>query len=211
MADQAAYLMRLVAQLDDRATDPNTAAYLGLLDRALEDRILTQAEAEVLAATAEEWGLAPSVIEQAHQDYVRTLVAAAKADGVVTTAERVDVERVSALLGLPISLLDRELAQRHRPVPTAAAPTLDSLVGLSVCFTGTLRSTLDGRQITRAVAQRLAAEAGLEVRASVTRDLDLLVVADPDTLSGKAVKARQRGTRIISEAAFWPLINIAVG
>jgi DNA polymerase-3 subunit epsilon len=42
------------------------------------------------------------------------------------------------------------------------------------------------------------------------KSLDILVVADPHTASGKAKKARQYGTRIIAEAAFWPLIGVTV-
>jgi len=36
------------------------------------------------------------------------------------------------------------------------------------------------------------------------------VVADPDSLSGKARKARAYGTRIIAEATFWRMIGIEI-
>ena len=44
----------------------------------------------------------------------------------------------------------------------------------------------------------------------VTKTLDLLVVADPDSLSSKARKAYQYGTRIMAEAVFWQAIGISV-
>jgi DNA polymerase-3 subunit epsilon len=44
----------------------------------------------------------------------------------------------------------------------------------------------------------------------VTKGLDLLVVADPDSLSAKARKGRQYGTRIMAEAVFWQAIGVAV-
>jgi DNA polymerase-3 subunit epsilon len=44
----------------------------------------------------------------------------------------------------------------------------------------------------------------------VTQNLDLLVVADPETNSGKARKARDYGTRVIAETSFWPMIGIEV-
>jgi len=44
----------------------------------------------------------------------------------------------------------------------------------------------------------------------VTKDLDILVVADPNTLSGKARQARRLGTRIIAEQAFWHAIGVQV-
>jgi DNA polymerase-3 subunit epsilon len=48
----------------------------------------------------------------------------------------------------------------------------------------------------------------LVIANGVTKSLDVLVVADPDTLSGKATKARAYGTRIVAEAAFWPAIGV---
>jgi len=49
------------------------------------------------------------------------------------------------------------------------------------------------------------------VQATVTKRLDLLVVADPDTQSGKAKKARQYGVRIMAEAAFWSALGLPIG
>ncbi|MFP5361764.1 MAG: hypothetical protein ACLGI5_03425 [Thermoleophilia bacterium] len=64
--------------------------------------------------------------------------------------------------------------------------------------------------MTREVGARLAEAAGLVVCPRVTQALDLLIVADAETMSGKARKARAYGTRIIAEAAFWPLIEVDV-
>jgi DNA polymerase-3 subunit epsilon len=44
----------------------------------------------------------------------------------------------------------------------------------------------------------------------VTKKLDLLVVADPDTQSGKAQKARKYGIRIMHEPVFWKAIGVEV-
>jgi NAD-dependent DNA ligase len=44
----------------------------------------------------------------------------------------------------------------------------------------------------------------------VTKGLDLLVVADPATQSSKAKKAREYGTRIMAEAAFWTALGARV-
>ena len=60
---------------------------------------------------------------------------------------------------------------------------------------------LDGALISRARAEQLATEAGLIVKKSVTRDLDILVVADPHSLSGKARKAREYGIPAIVSVA----------
>ena len=44
----------------------------------------------------------------------------------------------------------------------------------------------------------------------VTKKLDMLVVADPDSLSGKARKAREYGVRIVAETAYWSMIGVEV-
>ena len=53
--------------------------------------------------------------------------------------------------------------------------------------------------------------AGLKIASSVTKKLDLLVVADPDTQSGKAKKARDYGIRVMSDTVFWRHCGIEVG
>jgi len=64
--------------------------------------------------------------------------------------------------------------------------------------------------ISRDVAEALAAQAGLVVADSVTKKLDLLVLADPLTQSGKAEKARRYGIRIMHEPVFWRAIGVDV-
>lgn len=61
------------------------------------------------------------------------------------------------------------------------------------------------------MAAELATRAGLEVVESVTKKLGVLVVADPQSQSGKARKARQYGIRILHEPVFWKLIEVDVG
>lgn len=209
--EQGSYLRSLVERLDGHeATDANVAAYLDLLDRVLEDRRLTNVEADELASTAASWGLSAEAVGAAHRRYFAGLVGVALADGVVTDIERNDLDRVGRLLRLESTELDQALFAGR---PRSAEPPGEKhkhLAGLSVCFTGALQCTLDGDPITRAAAERLAADAGLEVRGGVTRDLDLLVVADPDTQSGKARRARSHGTRIIAEPVFWAQLGIRV-
>jgi DNA polymerase-3 subunit epsilon len=82
--------------------------------------------------------------------------------------------------------------------------------GMSICFTGQPGVEVDGERMTRAQAEALASLAGLVVRKSVVKKLDLLVAQDIDSLSGKAQKARQYGIPIVSEAAFWRAIGFEV-
>ena len=50
----------------------------------------------------------------------------------------------------------------------------------------------------------------LIVKHNVSKGLDLLVVADPDSQSGKARKARELGVRVMAEAVFWSTIGATV-
>jgi DNA polymerase-3 subunit epsilon len=60
------------------------------------------------------------------------------------------------------------------------------------------------------MAEQIASKKGLQVMPSVTKKLDLLVVADPNTQSGKANKARQYGIRIVHEPVFWRVLGLVV-
>ena len=66
----------------------------------------------------------------------------------------------------------------------------------SICFTGTLET------MGRKQAQELATAAGFEVKNGVNKGLTYLVMADPNSNSSKARKAREFGTKCISEKEF---------
>lgn len=207
--EERGYLARLVERLPGTdASDAGTAAYLDLLDRVLEDRRITKAEAEALMATAGEWGLSRPRIQEAHRAYLVELVRVALADGVVSRSERADLEAVRDVLGLHPAVLDVVLAET--PPPVAVAQHACELAGKSVCFTGALSGSYRGQPINREQAEEFARRAGLQVLKGVTRELDVLVVADPNTMSSKARKAREYGVRILAESAFWCAIGVQV-
>lgn len=211
---QADYLAHLVRRLDGRDDEgADAGAYLDLLDRALDDRRVSAREAHALAQTAEEWGLSQAATRRAHLRYLGSLCDAACVDGVVTDAEHRDLALVTRLLALTPGDLDaalREGAERADGPRGRRPAAHEALAGKSVCFTGALSATINGAPITRRHAERFAHEAGLVVIANVTKKLDLLVVADPDSLSGKARRARDLGTRIIAEPVFWRTIGVGV-
>lgn len=213
-ASAPTFLQRIAARSahDVDASPPNVLTYLGLLDRVLEDRIVVAEEEEAIVNAVERLGLSKAQVEAAHAGYLWHLVALALADGHVSERERADLEVVAHLLGIDSSTLDSLLAQTGRQLDTLGtrlAPVED-LRGKRVCFTGELQARIDGAPVTRDIAQQLAAQAGLVVASSVTKKLDLLVAADPNTLSSKGRKARQYGTRIVAEAAFWRMLGVAV-
>jgi DNA polymerase-3 subunit epsilon len=215
VADERGYLARLIERLPPTPfDDPDEAAYLDLLDRCLEDRKITEDEADTLFRTAGEWGLSRARVFEAHHAYLAGLARVALTDGVVSAVERQDLEAVCEMLGLHRSALEQTLAAARQPVAVAgpAEPAARcALAGMSVCFTGAIPGTFNGAPITRDAAEALAAGAGLFVRKNVTKSLDLLVVADPETASGKAKKAREGGIRLMAAAAFFQAIGVQVG
>jgi DNA polymerase-3 subunit epsilon len=89
------------------------AAYLELLDHVLQDRSVTENEAEVLVETAQRYGLDRSEAMEAHLTYLEHLIDASMEDGVVSEAERSDLDSVCLLLGQSPSILDAMLADRR--------------------------------------------------------------------------------------------------
>jgi DNA polymerase-3 subunit epsilon len=219
-AEPPTYLQRLLSRIQDDgslgASDSSLMAYSALLDRVLEDRRVDESEGDALVETAVKWGLSKDQIDRAHKDYLNRLAVAAVADGIVSDVERWDLQLVSRLLGQARVDMDeilRDAAKKVLEASAAAVPVKaadGSMSGKSVCFTGELRCRHRGQEITRELAEVLVQNAGLIAASSVTKKLDILVVADPDTQSGKAQKARKYGIRIMYESAFWKAIGVEV-
>jgi len=205
------YLARLITRLESApfGGPPAAHSYIDLLDRVLEDRVVTEDEGTGLLETAQRWGLSQAQVLEIHQSYVEALVHAALDDGTVSNAERRDLHRVGRLIGMSLDAVDDMLASPRAPAHDARDQQR-SLSGLSVCFTGDSVCRLNGEPMSRLLAEELATQGGLVVKSSVTKKLDLLVVADPHTLSGKAQKARRYGTRIMAEEIFWRTIGVDV-
>jgi DNA polymerase-3 subunit epsilon len=67
----------------------------------------------------------------------------------------------------------------------------------------------NGQRITREMMTALAEEKGMSVKNNVTKSLDMLVCADPDSMSSKAKKAREYGIRIMAEPTFMATLGSA--
>ena len=222
LAEPPTYLQKLFAKAENnlRPETDDTAmlAYTALLDRVLEDRHVDDTEAQSLLDVATRWGIAGIGIREAHRQYLHQLACVALADGVITDAERRDLCQVASLLGFHGSELDEILeiaSQRISRELTKDKSTLDplrreQLAGKRVCFTGECQCRHLGQTITREMATELAKNHGMIVVESVTKKLDLLVVADPLTQSGKANKTHKYGIRIMHEAVFWKVLGVEV-
>lgn len=83
---------------------------------------------------------------------------------------------------------------------TIAAKIQGTLTGKKVCFTGSTTRP-------RAGLEQLVKEAGGEVKNSVVKNLDYLVMADPNSTSTKAQAARKNGTKCITEDTLLEIIG----
>jgi DNA polymerase-3 subunit epsilon len=158
-------------------------------------------------------GLSSAAVRDAHRRYLEALAAAALNDSVVTDNERRELESVASLLGFEVQAVDDALAEASKATPMPSQPLAanrSKLAGKTVCFTGELLGSLAATPISRKLAEDLASQAGLKPMKGVTKQLDILVVADPHTMSGKGRKAREYGTRIMAEQAFWRAIGVEV-
>jgi len=203
-------LTRLIAAADlpPGREGSDEAAYLEVLERAIEDRRLDPAEGEELVALAGTLGIDREALDGLHRDYLNHLVALAHRDGEVTAREREDLYLVSEALG--VEGLKARLDQDPAPARASGQVRGNGLAGHTVCFTGALTCQHDGELLTRERATALATAAGLTVLPRVTKKLDLLVLADPDSTSGKARQAREYGVRLVAETAFWEMIGVEV-
>jgi DNA polymerase III subunit epsilon len=191
----AGWLDRIVARMP-RHDDVRVESYLEILESALLDCYLSCHEEEALVATAEELGLSRQVLDQVHWDYLRSMARLALEDGVVTDAERSDLRLVAELLGLTPSHIDTALAMA--PARQACAEFVLAS-GDVLCLTGSMRRP-------RSEWEADLGQRGFVV-GSLTRRTRVLVAADPDSASAKAMKAREYGIPIVNEDALTRLLG----
>jgi DNA polymerase-3 subunit epsilon len=213
------YLRTLLARVQHVIPVDNESscllAYTALLDRALEDRQVSEEEGNALIELATRWAMTRDQIQMANSDYLLRLGIAALTDGDVTDSERRDLQQVASLLGIDSRNFDNILKMAEEKLKDVQAPSSalsnEQFVGRQVCFTGECQCLLSGMAITREMASELATRHGMLVSESVTKKLNILVVSDPLTQSGKAKKARRYGIRIMHEPVFWRALGLKVG
>jgi len=212
---EPSYIARLIEQLPSfYMLEPNIDEYLALLDRYLEDRIITEEESESLIALAEDIGLYREDVIDAHSLYMRALIQAALEDGVITQSEERDLRDVQKILNISdaeYKKIFQEVNNSHCGYEIKSIkPEIENLVGKTICFTGAFTSEIEGNPIKRSFAENIAREKGMVVTRNVTKSLNYLVAADPESMSGKAKNARKYGVRIIAEPVFWKMAGVEV-
>ena len=174
----------------------NEDAYRDELTRALIDHEISRTEVQQLEKVAVQSGLGPDDVDAINEEFIRQLVIEAWADGVITDSERATLLAISRALGVDTAIT-AALMERATTGDVQAGFALKP--GDRVAFTGTL-------DLPREVWAQRATAAGLDV-GGVKRTCAVLVAANPDTMSGKAQLAREKGVPIIGETAFAQLLS----
>lgn len=190
------FLSQLVDRLPRVSEVPHADDYLSVLDRALLDRHLSASEQDALLDLAESLGLSLDAAMGLHRRYLTALAQAAWEDGVVSDAEQQDLVTVAGLLRLGEEDVESALTSPRQPTRWGR---FRLKAGDTVAFTGQMNGQRDEWE-------RRATAVGLAL-GGVTKRTRLLVAADPDSLSGKAGKARQYGIPIVTENAFADLLK----
>lgn len=212
---EANRLFNLIKRLPSNPTDSlPIQQYLNLLDEILADRVITEAEAEILMDFISEFSISQNQVIDVHNEYLRKLTRVYLLDNFLSDSEYKDLLKVSNLLCISQDKLDKtiefekaKIAKQQVVIKTNEKP---DYIGKSICFTGQLISKLEGNLIERSFAQQLAMERGLIIKSGVSNNLDFLITADPNSLSGKAKKAKELGIKVIAEPVFWNMIGVAV-
>lgn len=163
--------------------------YFALLDKVLLDRHMSFTEEQKLLEFAQTHDLSIQAIESLHQQYAFDLVRAVEADGVLTPNEQSMLNAVKTYLGVPVEQFLNPQVLLSEVATDKTGFVLSS--GDRVAVTGPLiESTQYWEQYFNG--------RGVSV-AGVAKTTKLLVAGDPDSMSGKAKKARQYGIPIVSE------------
>lgn len=224
-------------QFASRPADPTgVLEYADALGRALRDRFIHDEEGKQLVELALRWALPSEALKAVHEYTFRRLIAVAKQDHVISSTERTDLLEVAKLLGIDRADAERALPESKVSVPKAGRDSgrqwsgrgeqsvqvsaalrvttqigtlIDSeYTGATICFTGESQCCVAGQPITRELARELASQRGITVMENFTKKVGFLVVADPNSQSGKAKKARDAGVPIVHEKAFWSAIGV---
>ncbi|MCI2959223.1 DNA polymerase III subunit epsilon [Agromyces atrinae] len=195
------FLTRIVERMPDLSGPAEHREYLALLDQCLLDRHLSVHESNELVRRADVLGVSRSTCQRLHREYFDLLVSVAWSDGVLDTNEIADLASVAQLLSLPAEVVTTALVSRPSVTVTDSAPSAFALTpGDVVVITGELSRPRDDWHAELVLR-------GFVPRPAITKAVTLVVAADPDSLSGKARKARDYGIPIVDEAGLVRLLS----
>lgn len=172
--------------------------YLAFLDRVLLDRAISFTETDALVGLAGDLGLGPAAIQRTHRAYFDGLVSAAWADGELSESEESDIRLIGAALTISDADIEAAIAEASTQAPQLSTG-FRLKPGDTIVITGeTRRSRADW---FAALASR-----GFVPKDSMVKSAKLLCASDPDSMSGKAKRARDWGIPIVDEAGLERLL-----
>ncbi len=197
------FLGRLASRMPRSEMHPEANSYLALLDRVLLDRQVSRHEADELVAVADSMGLSREDALSLHRFYLSALGRLALEDGIVTPDERNDLETVARALALDALEVQAALdSSGVGDLETCDIGGFSLVPGDAVVFTG------EAPGIDRLDLEFQAKALGLRVTSGVSGKTRLLVAADPDSLSGKARKARDLGVPIVDYDTYLGMLDL---
>jgi len=208
----ASFLDRVTDKLPEYAGPAECLDYLALLDRCLLDRHFSVHEARELVALAEELGISRTTCESLHRDYFDQVTRTAWEDGILTEDEIADLVSVGDLLDIPTEAISAALekatqdsvsSDAEQPSGHEASETSQSFKlqpGDLIVLTGEMSRP-------RNEIEQVLVELGYRPWSGVTKKVRLVVAADPDSLSGKARKARDYGIPVVDETGLERLLR----
>jgi DNA polymerase-3 subunit epsilon len=191
-AEPENFLERITVKLPEYSGPADHLNYLELLDRCLLDRQISVHEGNSLVELAETLGISRSTCKALHLQYFEELTKVAWADGVLALAEMSDIVSVAKLLTIPDEVVRESMRPRSRSMPIEDHH-FDLDEGDLIVLTGEMRKP---REQWVAILEGH----GYIPWSAVTKKVKVVVAADPDSLSGKARKARDYGIPIVGEA-----------
>ncbi|WP_341954064.1 DNA polymerase III subunit epsilon [Salinibacterium sp. TMP30] len=209
----ASFLQRITEKMPEYVGSTECLDYLALLDRCLLDRHFSVHESRELVALAEDLGISRTTCESLHVEYFAQLVNTAWDDGILTDDETVDLVRVGDLLDLPTSTISAALESAAVGISTSKSGSVieknDPALSRGFALSPGDLIVLTG-EMSRPRSEIAEALVGFGYIPwdSVTKRVRLLVAADPDSLSGKARKARDYGIPVVDEAGLARLLSL---
>jgi DNA polymerase-3 subunit epsilon len=198
-AEPRSFLERITIKLPEHSGPAEHLDYLALLDRCLLDRTLSVHERDSLVSLAETMGISRTTCVRLHAEYFDDLIAVAWSDGVLSTDEIADIVSVAALLDIGDAVVSA--AMQPREVQEKVERHGFALQqGDLIVLTGEMRRPRDEWHTE-------LLERGYVPWAAITKKVRLLAAADPDSLSGKARKARDYDIVVVDEDGLARLIG----
>ena len=179
----------------------------------MEDRIVSSDEIEDLRKMASNWGLSTHQITDLNTKYFEAFAKVLKNNRCLSNSKHQELDQLATLLGIQDSSFVNDFSPLEGLNSDASKlfnKSNSDMVGKSVCFTGESECQINNKRLTKDFSKQLAISKGLIPVDRVTKKLDILVVADPNTQSGKAKKAKEYGIRIIQENVFWKYLGLEV-